>query len=233
MLAICLIFIFIYPKKLITNININATLSTSTKTRSPPPHSMGVKHQKYSLRHNCEISLSLALGTLLHQSGHFSSSSLTDMINGKCWTFFPSFLHLSEARLRNWNIFCRGRSWKIFIFNCKYFSLKLVFRWQAIWRAWCQVFLAGMILRPDLRDDNTLNVKPHMWPFVLNFSRSKYFQTSLNIFNLFQSSLFDKYFLLPSRYQYSPGANFYIKFSLTAEAIYRWHNGGIIELQTE
>ena len=74
-------------------------------------------------------------------------------------------------------------------------------------------------------------IKPHMWPFVLNFSRSKYFQTSLNIFNLFQSSLFDKYFLLPSRYQYSPGANFYIKFSLTAEAIYRWHNVGIIELQ--
>ena len=123
-----------------------------------------------------------------------------------------------------------SRSWKIFIFNCKYFSLKLVFRWQAIWRAWCQVFLAWMILRPDSRDDNTLNVKPHMWPFVLNFSRSKYFQTSLNIFNLFQSSLFDKYFLLPSRYQYSPGANFYIKFSLTAEAIYRWHNVGIIEL---
>ena len=43
----------------------------------------------------------LALGTLMHQSPSFSSSSLTDMINGKCWTFFPSFLHPSEARLRN------------------------------------------------------------------------------------------------------------------------------------
>ena len=35
MLPICLIFIFVVPKKLITNININATLSTSTKTTSP------------------------------------------------------------------------------------------------------------------------------------------------------------------------------------------------------
>ena len=161
MLAICLIFIFVVPKKLITNININATLSTSTKTTSLllppslPPHAGSIKHQKYSLTHNCEISLSAELRELMHQSGRFSSSSLTDMINGKCWTFFPSFLHPSEARLRNWNIFL-SRSWKIFTSNCNYFSPKLVLRWQS--GAWCELFLAWMILRPDSRDDNTLNL---------------------------------------------------------------------------
>ena len=36
MLPICMIFIFVVPKKLITSININATLSTATKTTSSP-----------------------------------------------------------------------------------------------------------------------------------------------------------------------------------------------------
>ena len=140
------------PKKQITSININARLSTSTKTTSL---SLLTVWEENIRTIHCETHTSLALGTLMHQSPSFSSSSLTDMINGKCWTFFPSFLHPSEARLRNWNIFW-SRSWKIFIFNCKYFSLKLVLRCVAasnLEHDAKYLFLAWMILRLDIRDD--------------------------------------------------------------------------------
>ena len=132
-----------------------------------------------------------------------------------------------SKRLRNWNIFL-SRRWKIF-----HDLIAIIFRWNSFCGGNLEhdakYFKLWLILRLDTRDDNTLNLT--CVAFCLKFQlESKCFQTSLNIFNLFQSSLFDKYFLLPSRYQYSPGANFYIKFSLTAEAIYRWHNVGIIEL---
>ena len=211
MLAICLIFIFVCCSQEAHyqhNININATLSTSNinKNNISPPHAGSKTSEIFTDWHTGP-----ALGTeLMHQSGRFSSSSLTDMINSNYPTFFSSVLHPTEARLRNWNIFLEELKDP---FNCKYFSAETRSE-LAIW----SMIMRSIFSLDDIETQYPWRqyIKPHMWPFVLNFSRSKYFQTSLNIFNLFQSSLFDKYFLLPSRYQYSPGANFYIKFSLTA-----------------
>ena len=148
MLAICLIFIFVCCSQEAHyqhNININATLSTSNinKNNISPPHAESKTSEIFTDWHT-----GAALGTeLMHQSGRFSSSSLTDMINSN----YPTPLR------QDWEIETFfSRSWKIHLI-ANIFLLKLVLCWQSgAW--WCGVFLAWMILRLNTRDDNTLNL---------------------------------------------------------------------------